>query len=112
MPIGKDSIQKRVAKVDVQENIAPELVATTAAAPKTTTPKKTTTTKSTTTKTTSTPKKPAAKKPAAPKAEEVKVETAVLTNVAPETVEKVIGHKEDEKYEKVQIGQKMPTFLM
>lgn len=111
MPIGKDSIQKRVAKVEAHENIAPELVATTAAAPaKTATPKKTTT-KSTTTKST-TAKKPAAKKPAAPKVEEVKVETAVLTNVSPETVEKVIGHKEDEKYEKVQIGQKMPTFLM
>ena len=114
MPIGKDSIQKRVAKVETtQDNIAPELVATTAAAPaKTSTTKKTTTTKSTTTKSTTTAKKPATKKPAAPKAEEVKVETAVLTNVAPETVEKVIGHKEDEKYEKVQIGQKMPTFLM
>ncbi len=116
MPIGKDSIQKRVAKVDTHDNIAPELVATTAAAPaKTTTPKKTTT-KSTTAKSTTakstTAKKPAAKKPAAPKVEEVKVETAVLTNVSPETVEKVIGHKEDEKYEKVQIGQKMPTFLM
>ena len=114
MPIGKDSIQKRVAKVETtQDNMAPELVATTAAAPaKTSTTKKTTTTKSTTTKSTTTAKKPATKKPAAPKAEEVKVETAVLTNVAPETVEKVIGHKEDEKYEKVQIGQKMPTFLM
>ena len=119
MPIGKDSIQKRVAKVETtQDNMAPELVATTAAAPaKTSTTKKTTTTKSTTTKSTTTKstttaKKPATKKPAAPKAEEVKVETAVLTNVAPETVEKVIGHKEDEKYEKVQIGQKMPSFLM
>ena len=114
MPIGKDSIQKRVAKVETtQDNMAPELVATTAAAPaKTSTTKKTTTTKSTTTKSTTTAKKPTTKKPAAPKVEEVKVETAVLTNVAPETVEKVIGHKEDEKYEKVQIGQKMPTFLM
>ena len=114
MPIGKDSIQKRVAKVETtQDNMAPELVATTAAAPaKTSTTKKTTTTKSTTTKSTTTAKKPTTKKPAAPKVEKVKVETAVLTNVAPETVEKVIGHKEDEKYEKVQIGQKMPTFLM
>ena len=60
---------------------------------------------------------PAAEEPkAAPKAEPVKeapvVETAVLTNVAPETVAAVIGHKEDEKYEKVQIGQKMPDFLL
>ena len=45
MPIGKDSITKRVAKVDkTEENIAPELVATTAAAPKKTPAKKTTTT--------------------------------------------------------------------
>ena len=118
MPIGKDSIQKRVAKVEApQENIAPELVATTAAPAKASTTKKTTTAKSTTAKSgttkSTTAKKPAApKKPAEPKVEEVKVETAVLTNVAPETVEKVIGHKEDEKYEKVQIGQKMPNFLM
>ena len=35
MPIGKDSITKRVAKIEQnEENIAPELVATTAAAPK------------------------------------------------------------------------------
>ena len=35
MPIGKDSITKRVAKTTTEEkNIAPELVATTAAAPK------------------------------------------------------------------------------
>ena len=44
--------------------------------------------------------------------EDIVVETAVLTNVAPETVAAVIGHKEDEKYEKVQIGQKMPDFLL
>ena len=100
MPIGKDSITKRVAKVEkVEENIAPELVATTAAAPKKAPAKKTSTT---------TAKKPAAKKPAAEK----KVETTVLANVAPETVAAVIGHKEDEKYEKVQIGQKMPDFLL
>ncbi len=124
MPIGKDSITKRVAKTTNEEKIAPELVATTAAAPA---PKKAPAKKSTSTakKTTTTEKKPAstAKKPAAkktaPKAETVKeapvapvVETAVLANVAPETVAAVIGHKEDEKYEKVQIGQKMPDFLL
>ena len=150
MPIGKDSITKRVAKqaepaaekqstpktkapVKTEEkNIAPELVATTAAAPKKAPAKKATTTstaKKTTTsaakKTSSTATKPAtatakktttaAKKPTV-KAEPEKVapavETAVLTNVAPETVAAVIGHKEDEKYEKVQIGQKMPDFLL
>ena len=126
MPIGKDSITKRVAKTTNEEKIAPELVATTAAAPaaKTTAKKSTSTAK----KTTTTTKKPStAKKPAAPKAETVKetltppteapekmpvVDTAVLANVSPETVAAVIGHKEDEKYEKVQIGQKMPSFLL
>ena len=128
MPIGKDSITKRVAKTTTEEKIAPELVATTAAAPapakKAPAKKTTSTTKKTSTttgakKTTSTAKKTTstAKKPTAPKAETAPVETpvvetAVLTNVAPETVAAVIGHKEDEKYEKVQIGQKMPDFLL
>ena len=132
MPIGKDSITKRVAKTTTEEKIAPELVATTAAAPapekkapakkSTTSTKKTSTstgakkTSSTAKKTTSTAKKPAVK-PAEPKAEiapaeKIVVETAVLSNVAPETVAAVIGHKENEKYEKVQIGQKMPDFLL
>ena len=131
MPIGKDSITKRVAKTTPEEKIAPELVATTAAAPApekkapakkpTSTTKKTSTaagakkTTSTAKKTTSTAKKPAAPKAEAPVAAPVEapvVETAVLTNVSPETVAAVIGHKEDEKYEKVQIGQKMPDFLL
>ena len=131
MPIGKDSITKRVAKTTPEEKIAPELVATTAAAPApekkapakkpTSTTKKTSTaagakkTTSTAKKTTSTVKKPAAPKAEAPVAAPVEtpvVETAVLTNVSPETVAAVIGHKEDEKYEKVQIGQKMPDFLL
>ena len=115
MPIGKDSITKRVAK-QTEEKIAPELVATTAAAPA---PKKAPAKKTSTAKKTTT-----AKKPAAPKAEPKKeapvetpveapvVETAVLANVSPETVAAVIGHKEDAKYEKVQIGQKMPDFLL
>ena len=100
MPIGKDSITKRVAKVEkVEENIAPELVATTAAAPKKTPAKKTTTTK-----------KAPAKKPA-PKVEP-EVKEAVLTSVAPETVEAVIGRKEQDESEKVQIGQALPIYLM
>ena len=106
MPIGKDSITKRVAKTTTEEKIAPELVATTAAAPAKKAPAKTTTAKKTTT-----PKKPAA--PKAKATEEIgAVETAVLANVSPETVAAVIGHKEDAKYEKVQIGQKMPDFLL
>ena len=126
MPIGKDSITKRVAKTTNEEKIAPELVATTAAAPAAKAPaKKTASTASTAKKTTSTakkstsaqtakksaPKAEAVQKPEAP-VEEKKVETAVLANVSPETVAAVIGHKEDEKYEKVQIGQKMPDFLL
>ena len=137
MPIGKDSITKRVAKQTPKddivtealtppqtedEKIAPELVATVGVAPakttkkapakKTTTAAKSTTAKATTAKST-TAKKPAAPKKTASKPAEAKaVETTVLANVAPETVEKVIGHKEDEKYEKVQIGQKMPDFLL
>ena len=132
MPIGKDSITKRVAKTTTEEKIAPELVATTAAAPapekkapakkSTSTTKKTSTatgakkTTSTAKKTTSTAKKPAVKS-AEPKVETAPVEipvveTTVLSNVAPATVAAVIGHKEDEKYEKVQIGQKMPDFLL
>ncbi len=131
MPIGKDSITKRVAKVETpaEEKIAPELVATTAAAPKATA-KKSTATKSTTTKSTaakstastakktssSTTKKAPARKPAAekltPPTDEPKVATNVLSNVAPETVEAVIGHKENTKFEKVQVGDKMPTYLL
>ena len=126
MPIGKDSITKRVAKQTTEENIAPELVATTAVAPKapakkastaSTTKKTTSTTANKTTstakKTTSTAKKTEVKKETlTPPTEEKKVDTAVLANVSPETVAAVIGHKEDEKYEKVQIGQKMPSFLL
>ena len=127
MPIGKDSITKRVAKQTEatpakEEKIAPELVATTAAAPakkSSTTAKKAGT--STAKKTTSTAKKTAPKAeitketltpPTVAPDKEAKVETAVLTNVAHETVAAVIGHKEDEKYEKVRIGQKMPDFLL
>ena len=123
MPIGKDSITKRVAKVDVQptENTAPELVATTAAAPAA---KKAPTKKPAASKTETAAKKAPAKKPAATakkapskkspatEAEATPVATNVLSNAAPETVEAVIGHKEDAKYEKVSIGDDMPVFLM
>ena len=127
MPIGKDSITKRVAKVEPQAaetpNIAPELVATTAAAPKKTPAKKTSTTKAATTKTTtakattskkpaSTTKKAPAKKAEAPKEAAAEVATNVLSNVAPETVEAVIGHKENTKFDTVKIGDELPIFLM
>ena len=73
MSLGKDSIQKRVAK-------AAE----------------------------ATKKAPAKKTPAqktAPKA-------AVMTNVAPETVEKVIARKENDSVQKVALGQAMPYYLL
>ena len=124
MPIGKDSITKRVAKATTEEKIAPELVATTAAAPtaKKAPAKKTPSASSTAKKTTSTAKKATTKKSASKTvtetltppivADEKIVETAVLANVSPETVAAVIGHEEDEKYAKVQLGQKLPDFLL
>ncbi len=151
MPIGKDSITKRVAKPatkeaqntptkktsptskapDEERNIAPELVATTAAAPipkkapvKKAASEKTATDKPSSAKKTASPvkkavpsttKSDAAAKPKTTKADtkpEKTVETTVLANVSPETVKAVIGHGENEKYEKVQLGQKMPDFLL
>ena len=132
MPIGKDSITKRVAKptekaVESKEkNIAPELVATTAAAPtaptaigtpakKTTAAKAATTAKKTaataskpstsTKKATSTSQKPAVKTVTL-------VDTAVLGNISPETVKAVTGHEENRGFEKTQIGEKMPVHLL
>ena len=104
MPIGKDSITKRVAKTATEEkNTAPELVATSAAAPKKAPAKKTTTTV----------KKPAAKKPAAPKATApAKVDTAVIANISPETVAAVTGHKENKEFQKVQLGENLPIHLL
>ena len=109
MPIGKDSIKTRVAKVAAEAPAETDQVA----APPEVQPAA---------------KKPAAKKPAAPKkaaapkAETPKaeapveaapaVETAVLANVSPETVAAVIGHDEKKPSEKVQIGQKMPSYLL
>lgn len=122
MPIGKDSITKRVAKTEIKdENIAPELVATTgvaqekapakkAPAKKTTSGAKSTGTKSANTKSTATKKTVATAEKKAEKPADVN--TGVLSNVAPETVEAVIGHKENEKYEKVSVGDKMPNFLL
>ena len=114
MPIGKDSIQNRVAKAATPENAEAkaEPMVETAPAEVKPAPKK---------------KSPAKKKPAAPKADKPAEETpkaekpaetpaepatAVLSNVAPETVEAVVGHKEDTPSDKVQIGQKMPHYLL
>ena len=131
MPIGKDSIQKRVAKAT--ETAPVEEVKVEAAAPA----EKPAAKKTSTAKTTSAgAKKPAApkaaaaktastgtkkattttKKPAAPKADKPAeapvVDTAVLANVSPETVAAVIGHDEKKPSDKVKIGQKMPTYLL
>ena len=132
MPIGKDSITKRVAKptekaVESKEkNIAPELVATTAAAPTAQKATGTSTKKTTAAKTTTTAKKPAATaskpststKKATPTAKksavktETLVDTAVLGNISPETVKAVTGHEENRGFEKTQIGEKMPVHLL
>ena len=123
MPIGKDSIKTRVAKVAAEPAAeAVQAEATPAEAPaevKPATPKKKPAPK---TGTQTAPKAPAKKKPAAPKAEvpseapaetaSVEATTAVLSNVAPETVEAVIGHAEEKASDKVQIGQKMPNYLL
>ena len=91
MPIGKDSITKRVAKVEttVAETEKP------ATAPKTTAKKPAS-------KTTATTKKPASKKPA----------TTVIANVAPETVAAVVGHRENDKFDKVELGESLPYYLL
>ena len=132
MPIGKDSITKRVAKptektVESKErNIAPELVATTAAAPTahkatgTSTKKATAAKAAPTAKKTGTtaPKASTSTKKATPTAKksavktETLVDTAVLGNISPETVKAVTGHEENRGFEKTQIGEKMPVHLL
>ena len=107
MAIGKSSIEKRVAKT-TEETATAEVVTETKAAPKTAAKKPAAKSSSTAKKPSSTTaKNPATKKPAAPK-----VDTGVLANVSPETVEKVTGHKENAKVEITQIGGKMPTHLL
>ena len=101
MAIGKSSIEKRVAKT-TEETVAAEVVTET----------KTPATKKPATKSASTAKKATTKKPAAKKPTAPKVDTGVLANVSPETVEKVTGHKENAKVEIVQVGGKMPTHLL
>ena len=126
MPIGKDSIKTRVAKVSATEPVAespaqgtaPASEAKPAAPKKPAAPRKPAAPKA---EGADAPKAPAKKKPAAPKAEkpveapaEPRTEpaAAVLANVAPETVEAVIGHKEEQVSDKVQVGQKMPHYLL
>ena len=73
MSLGKDSIQKRVAKAAEATKKAPA-------------------------------KKSPAKK-TAPK-------TAVMTNVAPETVEAVIARKETDTVVKISLGEALPAHLL
>ena len=108
MPIGKDSIKTRVAKVSATEPVAeaPAQEAAPASEAKPAAPKKP-----------AAPRKPAAPKAEAPVAEAPVaetpvVDTAVLANVSPETVAAVIGHDEKKPSDKVQIGQKMPSYLL
>ena len=132
----EETVVEKLTPPTTKKNIAPELVATVGVAPekktatkqtatKTSTAKKTETTKtatksSTQKKTSCGTKKPStastttAKKPTPKKAapEKKSVETTVLANVAPETVEAVVGHKENAKIEKVQIGGKLPYHLL
>ncbi len=134
MPIGKDSIQKRVAKAtettpveEVKADVAVEVAAPKADKPAAKTTAQKPTTKSTSAgtkkpatkaaastgaKKTTTTKKPTAPKVEAPAVETPVVETAVLANVSPETVAAVIGHDEKKPSDKVKIGQKMPTYLL
>lgn len=122
MPIGKDSIKTRVAKVaPVEEEAAKVETPAKKPAAKTATKKAAAPKAAPKAEGTAPAKKPAAKKPAAkatapkveaPVVEAPVVDTAVLANVAPETVAAVIGHDEKKPSDKVKIGQKMPTYLL
>lgn len=105
MALGKSSIEKRVAKV--AEPTPAEEVKPVEAAPAA--EEKPATKKPAAKKTTTGAKKAPAKKPAAPKAEPT---TGVIANVSPEVVEKVVGHEENAAVEHVQIGAKMPSYLL
>ena len=114
MSIGKSSITKRVAKTATEEkNIAPELVATTAAAPKAEA-KKAPAKKTTSAKKPATKKETVSEKLTPPEVEpkEKLVDTAVIANISPETVAAVIGHEEKSGFEKVQLGDKLPVHLL
>ncbi len=125
MPIGKDSIKTRVAKVAPEETAKTEAPAEVKAPAKKAPVKKPAAPKAegeaAAKKPATTTKKAPAKKPAAkaaapkteaPVAETPAVDTAVLANVSPETVAAVIGHDEKKPSDKVKIGQKMPTYLL
>ncbi len=93
MPIGKDSITKRVAKIEEPITEVKEEAASPAKKPAA---KKTTST---------TAKKPAAKKSPV-------VAASVGGNVSPETVEKVVGHKESAATLICAVGDDLPDYLL
>ena len=90
MPIGKDSITKRVAKTDTVEKEQKSEVADT---------------KTSETKT-------EVKKPSAKKTTVAKTTQTVISNIAPETLEAVIGHKEKQSSDKIEIGTDLPYYLL
>lgn len=106
MPIGKDSITKRVAKTDVTQETEINSESKNEEKP-VTVPKKRTSAKKTVAKTSS-------DTTAGTNDEITKldVQSNVLANVDSETVEKVIGHKEGSDSKKVSIGDDMPFYLM
>lgn len=112
MPIGKDSIRKRVIGAECEECGACEKKpvakekAPAAAAPKKAPAKKAPAKRA-----------PAKKKPTAAPAPEVApaepaVTGSVLANVSPAVVEAVVGHKEGEQVEHIQILDDMPSYLL
>ena len=112
MSIGKDSIQKRVAKeapVETVEKVAEKAPAAEKKAPAKKTATATAAKKAPAKKPATTAKKPAAK-PAAPKAPA----TTVLGNVSPEVVQKVTGHKENTNnaFKRVALTEEMPYYLL
>jgi hypothetical protein len=95
MPIGKDSITKRVAKIDTAtptiEEVKTSEDISSVEKKNSATPAKTTSKKSSTKKTTT---------------------TTVITKIDPKTVEAVVGHKENTNFTKVQIGSDLPYYLL
>ena len=112
MPIGKDSIRKRVIGTDstaaesAEAGSSRSKTAKEQAAPAEKIPAagKTTSRR--------TPGRPRKAAPSAEVTAPVSVTESVLTNVSPEVVEKVVGHTEDETPEHVQITDSMPNYLL
>ena len=56
--------------------------------------------------------KPAESAPKAPAKKKTAPKTAVVPNIATETVEKVVAHKENEAVAKYSLGQQLPYYLL